>query len=211
MRSLFQYAGSSALARFLPLFLSLFLSSCAQPQNPSPGYGPGYGLDSRNRYSTGPQRINDRRWNDRRWNDRRWNDGRWNNGRWNDGRWNYSAPGFVHIYQKDGGFGRAKIYLDGEPIAQLREKRYFVIQVSPGLHRFNVSKPDQGELVFNVGRGRHYYVKNSESFGGGKEKLRLMDVEWANFEMASMKVLEEKDILRHQHFAEPAMASSDWR
>jgi hypothetical protein len=207
MRSLFQYAGYAALA----CFLSLSLSSCSQPQSSSPGYGPGYGFNSQNPYPPGPQRINDRRWNDGRWKDGRWNDGRWNDGRWNDRSWNYSAPGFVHIYQRDGGFGRAKIYLDGEPIAQLREKRYFVIQVKPGLHRFNVSKPDQGELVLNVGRGRHYYVKNSESFGGGKEKLRLMSVESANYEIARMKMLEGKDIIVYQHFVEPAMSSSAWR
>lgn len=197
MRSLFQYVGSGALA----FFFSLSLSSCAQPQRPSPGYAPGYGFDSQTQYSTRPQRINDRRWND----------GRWNDGSWDNRRWNYSAPGFVHIYQKDGGFGRARIYMDGEPIAQLREKRYFVIRVRPGLHRFNVSKPDQGELVLNVVRGRHYYVKNSETFGGGKEKLRLMDVESADFEISRMKMLEGKDIIVYQHFVEPAMSSSAWR
>ncbi|MGE0128241.1 MAG: hypothetical protein AB7U82_09185 [Blastocatellales bacterium] len=178
MRSLFQYAGSVALA----YFLSLSLSSCAQPQRSSPGYG----FDSQYSYYPAPQRLNGR-------------------------RSNYPASSFVHIYQKDGGFGRAKIYLDGVPIAELREKRYFTIRVRPGLHRFHVSKPDQGELTFNVGRGRHYYVKNSEDFGGGKEELRLIDVERANYEIARMKMLEGKDVLRYELFVEPAMSSYAWR
>jgi hypothetical protein len=115
-------------------------------------------------------------------------------------------PGLIYIYQINGGMGTATIFLNGEAIADLREKRYFVIKVKPGLHRFHVSKPDQGELRLEVGSGMSYFVKNSETFGGFKEKLRLMDIGTADAELRRCKLLEGKDVFKYQIFVKPEMA-----
>jgi hypothetical protein len=114
-------------------------------------------------------------------------------------------PGTIVFYQIDGGFGSAKIFMNRIPIADLREKRYFVIQVPPGRYSFDVSKLDQGRLDLNVQSGWNYYIKNSETFGGYKETLRLMDVGTANSELGNMKLLDGKDVIQHQYFVLPAM------
>lgn len=114
-----------------------------------------------------------------------------------------TGPGIVHFYQKDGGYGKATIYMDGERIADLREKQYFTIRVRPGLHYFTVSKPEQGGIEFRVRGDRNYFVKNSEKFGGGKEQLRLMNPRDGYYEMNSMSALMLKDVARDDMLVRP--------
>jgi hypothetical protein len=114
-----------------------------------------------------------------------------------------SGPGIIHFYQIDGGFGKATIYMDGERIADLREKQYFTIRVRPGVHYFTVSKPEQGGIEFRVQGNRNYFVKNSERFGGGKERLRLMNPQDGNYEISSLSPLMMKDIARDDLLVRP--------
>ncbi len=120
-----------------------------------------------------------------------------------------APPSFIHIYQHHGGRGKASVYLDGERIADLREKRYFVIAVKPGGHTFNIAKRDQGGLFFNTIGGRHYYVKNSEGFGGWGEKFRLMSVSASTDEMCKHKMqpIEGQDIFKYDLVVVPEMST----
>jgi hypothetical protein len=120
-----------------------------------------------------------------------------------------SPPGLVHIYQINGGMGPATIYLDGEAIADLRERRYFIIRVKPGPHSFHVSKHDQGELRLAVEGRRSYYVKNTGAFWSGREKLKLMDVGTGEAELRRCKLLEGKDVIKHSLFVKPEMSKKN--
>ncbi len=82
-----------------------------------------------------------------------------------------------------------------------------MIRLRPGFHRFHVSKPGQGQLDLWVESRMNYYVKNSESFGGGKERLKLMDIRTARAETVDLKTLEGKDVLNYRLFVRPEMWS----
>ena len=133
-----------------------------------------------------------------------------------DGTWIYQGTSgskpvvrssYIHLYQLRGGSGKATIFLDGEPIAQLREQRYFVIRVSPGPHVFNIFNTKQGRLALNAAPGMHYYINKVTVFSFGGEKLRFTDAATGKAEIGRLKPLAGTDVLRPSLFLEPQMAS----
>lgn len=103
---------------------------------------------------------------------------------------------FLHFYQLGGGSGQATIFLDGAPIANLRERRYFSIQVVPGLHVFSIFNSGKGQLALTTVNGMHYYLRNSDTFGPWREKLTIVDVTVFNRDLPRLTPLSGADVLR---------------
>jgi hypothetical protein len=142
-----------------------------------------------------------------------------------DGSWIYQGPSpgklkrkrlpplapasFLHIYQLGGGRGRATIFLNGAPIAALREKRYFVIRVTPGTHVLNIFNPTKGRFVISATNRRHFYLRNSDTQAWWGERLQMVDAITGKAEISSLKPLNGTDVFVPNIFLEPQMSSSN--
>lgn len=136
---------------------------------------------------------------------------------YSDGKWAYlaSAPvkikkppvkakarpvSYLHFYQLGGGSGEATIFLDGAPIANLRERRYFRIQVAPGPHVLNIFNTGKGQVALTTVNGMNYYLRNSDTFGPWREKLTLVDTTTFNRDAPRLSQLSGADVLRPDLF-----------
>lgn len=133
-----------------------------------------------------------------------------------DGSWAYfaSAPikkikkapvkakpvSYLHFYQLGGGSGAATIFLDGVPIANLRERQYFRIQVAPGPHVLNIFNTGKGQIALTAINGMNYYLRNNDTFGPWREKLTLVDTATFNRDAPRLSQLSGADILRPDLF-----------
>lgn len=144
-----------------------------------------------------------------------------------DGTWAYLGPSpgkprkkktpppppasFLHIYQLGGGRGRATIFLDGRPVAALREKRYFVIRVTPGRHILNIFNPNQGRFDFIPVNRRHYYLRNSDTQMLWGEKLQLVEANLGRAEILGrgLQPVSGTDVFDPTNVIEPQMSSSN--
>ncbi len=117
-------------------------------------------------------------------------------------------PATVVFYQLggDGGNGKATIFMDGNPVAALRAKRFFAIRVPPGQHIFTVSKASQNPRILNIAGGRTYYVRNK---GGilNKEVLILDGADEGEAAVSKLKVINGVDVNRPDIMVEPRMSN----
>ncbi len=107
---------------------------------------------------------------------------------------------FLHFYQLGGGSGEAAIFLDGVPIANLRERRHFTIRVAPGPHVLNIFNSGKGQLALTTVNGMHYFLKCSDTFGPWREKLTLVDGAAFNRDLPRLAPLSGADVLRPDLF-----------
>lgn len=145
-----------------------------------------------------------------------------------DGSWVYQGPSpgkprrkrpppppppapasFLHIYQLGGGSGRATIFLNGAPIAALREKRYFVIRVPPDTYTLNIFSPKKNRLTITATNQRHFYLRNSDTQAWWGEKLQMVDALTGKSEISGLKPLNGTDVFAPNIFLEPQMSSSN--
>lgn len=115
-------------------------------------------------------------------------------------------PATVVFYQPsgDGGTGRAMVYVDGNPVAALRSKRFFVIRVAPGPHVFAVSKPNQNPRSINIPSGANLFLKNVGGFLS-KERLDFVDPDQGRADVNKLTVISGVDVNRPDIMVEPRM------
>lgn len=117
-------------------------------------------------------------------------------------------PATVVFYQLggDGGNGKATVFMDGNPVAALRSKRFFAIRVPSGQHIFTISKASQNPLLLTVTGGQTYYMRNK----GGiltKEVLILDGADEGEAAVSKLKVINGVDVKRPDIVVEPRMSN----
>ena len=117
-------------------------------------------------------------------------------------------PATVYFYQLDGdgGNGKATVFMDGNPVAALRSKRFFAIRVPSGPHVFTISKASQNPRMLIVTGGQTYYMRNK---GGilSKEALIRDGAEEGEAALNKLKVINGVDVNRPDIMVEPRMSN----